>query len=949
MVHFPIPNPQFPIPLIPMTSIVSLDIETTGLDPQKDAIIEIGAVRFNGQRIEDEWSTLINPGRHIPENITQLTGIDDAMVRNAPRIADVLQELADFVGAAPVLGQNVRFDLGFLQRQRVLTLNPVVDTYELASVLLPTASRYNLGALGQLLGIPLPATHRALDDARVTHAVYERLLALAVELPLELLAEIVRLGEPLDWDGNYAFLDALRLRAREQAKGKRVKQSEDDGPLFEEQEKGRKGPPPGAIKNLVELDPEEVASVLEYGGPFSRYFDAYEQRPEQVEMLKAVTKALSYGNHLLVEAGTGVGKSFAYLVPAAIFATANNTRVVVSTNTINLQDQLIRKDIPDLRAALGLDFRAAVLKGRSNYLCPRRLETMRQHGPSTPDEIRVLAKVLVWRLQNSGGDRNELNLNRPQEKDVWMKVSAEDEGCSGENCATRMGGTCPFYRAKQAAQNSHILIVNHALLLSDVATGSKVLPEYQHLIIDEAHHLESATTGALSFRMSQNDFERLLREVGGSGSGVMGRLLTETRNLLRPSDYASFAQLIHRASELTFRLDSQSKDFFHGLGEFIALQREGRPQSLYAYQERIQSHTRTARGWDNVELNWNNAGETMRLLVGLTGEIYKLMAELYADGNEELEDPLSSLSNVYRRLSEAEVSISTMIHEPTNDLVYWIEVQPQNKRLTLNHAPLRVGPLIQKYLWHDKDCVILTSATLTAAGDFTYLKNVLMADEVDELTLGSPYDYESSTLLYIATDVPEPNAPGYENAINRGLIQLCKATGGRTLVLFTSYAQLKRTSGAISGALAADDIQVYEQGEGASPQALLDAFKNTERAVLLGTRSFWEGVDVPGDMLSVVVITKLPFEVPSDPLIAARSETFEDPFGQYQIPEAILKFRQGFGRLIRTSSDRGVVAIFDRRVMTKMYGRLFIESLPQCTLRQGTLNDLPKLAARWLG
>lgn len=934
-----------------MTSIVSIDIETTGLDPQKDAIIEIGAVRFNAQRIEDEWSTLINPGRHIPEQITQLTGIDDSMVRNAPRIQEVLEELEEFVGASTVLGQNVRFDLGFLQRQRVLTLNPVVDTYELASVLLPTASRYNLGALGQLLGIPLPANHRALDDARVTHAVYERLMAMAVELPLELLAEIVRLGEPLEWDGNFAFLEALRIRAREQAKGRRAPSAPqaDDGPLFEEQEKGRKSPAPGLVKTPVELDPEEVASVLEYGGPFSRYFESYEQRPEQVEMLKAVTKALSYSNHLMVEAGTGVGKSFAYLVPSALFAVENNTRVVISTNTINLQDQLIRKDIPDLRAALGLDFRAAVLKGRANYLCPRRLEAMRHHGPNTADEIRVLAKVLVWRLMSASGDRNELNLNRPQEKDVWMKFSAEDEGCSGENCAARMGGVCPFYRAKQAAQNAHILIVNHALLLSDVATGSKVLPEYQYLVIDEAHHLESATTGALSFRMSQQDFERMLREVGGTNSGVLGRLLNETRDVLRPSDYASFTQLVHRASDMSFRLDSQAKDFFYGLAEFIALQREGRPQGLYAYQERIQPHTRTARGWDNVELSWNNAGDTMRLLVNVVGEIYKGVSELYANGVEELEDPLGSLSNLYRRLSEAEISISSMIHEPTADLVYWIEVQPQNKRMTLNHAPLRVGPLIQKYLWHDKDCVILTSATLTAAGDFTYLRNVLMAEEADELTLGSPYDYESSTLLFVANDVPEPNAPGYENAINRGLIQLCRATGGRALVLFTSYAQLKRTSGAISGALSQDDIQVFEQGEGASPQALLEAFKSTERAVLLGTRSFWEGVDVPGDMLSVVVITKLPFEVPSDPLIAARSETFEDPFGEYQIPEAILKFRQGFGRLIRSASDRGVVAIFDRRVMTKMYGKLFIASLPACTLRQGTLNELPRLAEKWLG
>ncbi|RPH60130.1 MAG: hypothetical protein EHM81_06880, partial [Chloroflexi bacterium] len=578
-----------------MTSIVAIDIETTGLDANKDVIIEIGAVRFNGHRVEDEWSTLINPGRHIPENITGLTGIDDAMVRNAPRLADVLEDLEAFVGDAPVLGQNVRFDLGFLQKQRILAYNEVADTYEMASVLLPTASRYNLGALGQLLGIPLPASHRALDDARVTHAVYARLLDTAKELPLELLAEIVRLGEPLEWDGNFAFKEALKARARDQVKAKKVGAglvpAQDEGPLFDEPDTGRHGPPLGPVQTPIELDPDEVASILEYGGPFSRYFNAYEQRPEQIAMLQAVTNALSRSNHLMVEAGTGVGKSFAYLVPAALFAMENNTRVVVSTNTINLQDQLIKKDIPDLRAALGWDLRAAVLKGRSNYMCPRRLEIMRHYGPNNPDEIRVLAKVLVWRQISGSGDRNELNLNRPQEKEVWAKLSAEDEACSSENCAGRMGGTCPFYRAKQAALNAHILIVNHALLLSDVATGSKVLPEYQYLIVDEAHHLESATTSALSFRMSQNDFERMLREVGGTNSGVLGHLLNVTRDLLRPSDFANFTNMVHRASDLAFRLDSQAKDFFYMLADFMAQMREGKPQSLYAYQERILPHT----------------------------------------------------------------------------------------------------------------------------------------------------------------------------------------------------------------------------------------------------------------------------------------------------------------------------------------------------------------------
>jgi ATP-dependent DNA helicase DinG len=933
--------------LSPMNPIVIIDLETTGLDPQKDAIIEIAAIRFDGKRIDAEFETLVNPNRHIPEHITQLTGIDDAMVRNAPRIGEILGQLEEFCGDLPILGQNVRFDLGFLRRQRALPFNEAVDTYEMASVLLPSASRYNLGALGQLLGIPLSATHRAMDDVRVTLAVYQRLIDIAVGLPIDLLAEIVRMGEPLEWDGNFGFQEALWMRAREQVQAKKVR----PGPSEAIQAEAESAParPLGPVKEPAPLDAEEVASILEYGGPFSRYFETYEQRPEQVEMLRAVTNALSYSQHLMVEAGTGVGKSFAYLVPSALFAIQNNTRVVVSTNTINLQDQLISKDIPAVREALNIPLRAAVLKGRSNYLCPRRLEILRRQGPRDADEARVLAKTLVWTLTDWSGDRGNLNLNRPQERDVWMKLSAEDEACSGETCAGRMGGVCPFYRAKQAAQAAHILVVNHALLLSDVAAEGKVLPEYQYLVIDEGHHLESATTGAMSFRMSQADLERLVKEVGGSTSGVMGSFLRAVVDLVRPSEYAALANMVHRASDLAFRLENQARDFFFGLMEFMQYMQEGRPQSIYAFSTRILPATRTAQGWDAVEINWDATGETMRLLINVVADAYKAAAELYADGVQEIEDPLGSLSGLYRRLVEAETAISGMMHDPKPETIYWVEIQPQNKRLTLNTAPLRVGPLIQKYLWFEKESVILTSATLTAAGDFNYIRNTLMAEEAEELTLGSPFDYESSTLLFIPKDIPEPNAPGYEQAVNRTIAQTAIASGGRMLALFTSYAQLKRASQAMATMLRDHEIDIYEQGDGASPQALLESFKYSDRAILLGTRSFWEGVDVPGESLQVVVLTKIPFEVPSDPIVAARSETFDDPFGEYQVPEAILKFRQGFGRLIRSASDRGVVAILDRRVLTKQYGRLFLGSLPQCTARQGNVAELPKLTEKWLG
>jgi DNA polymerase-3 subunit epsilon/ATP-dependent DNA helicase DinG len=513
----------------------------------------------------------------------------------------------------------------------------------------------------------------------------------------------------------------------------------------------------------------------------------------------------------------------------------------------------------------------------------------------------------------------------------------------------RTGGACPFHRAKTMSQSAHVLVVNHALLLSDVATGSKVLPEYSHLIIDEGHHLETATTNALSFKLNQFDLERMMKEVGSSKAGVLGRLLTETQEALRPSDFGLLQQKVNRATDMAFRIEQMNREFYNILNEFAKLQREGQASSNYSWQMRVLPATRTLPGWDEVEIAWDSTGETLRMLMISLAEIYKGASELYAEGFDNLEDVMGDISNLARRLAEAETNITGMISKPNAGMVYWIEVQPSGNRLSLNAAPLSVASLVEKYLWHEKRSVILTSATLTAHGEFQYLRNTLGADEADEMQLGSPYDYESAALLYIANDIPEPNANGYQQQLDRAIVSTAKASGGRMLVLFTSYAALRKTAQNITGALAREDIYVYEQGDGASPNALLESFKATDRAVLLGTRSFWEGVDVPGAALSIVMLTKLPFDVPTDPLIAARSEMYEDSFQQYYLPEAILKFRQGFGRLIRTASDRGVVAILDRRVLTKQYGRLFLESLPRCTARQGPTTNLAREAGRWLG
>jgi len=934
-----------------MESIVALDIETTGLNPESDAITEIGAVRFSGHRVEAEWHTLINPGRRIPPEITRLTGITDAMVRGAPMIHDVLEDLDYFVGDAPILGHNVRFDLSFLRKLGLFRHNEPLDTYEMAAILLPTAGRYNLGALGQFLGVLLPATHRALDDAKVTHAVFTKLYDYAMDLPIDVLAEIVRLGDKVaHWNGYGLFFEVLRARSKEKV-SRRQSSPGFYGRLFDVPVEPN-APPLIPTDQLQALDIEEVSATLEHGGAFSRHFKHFEQRPEQVELLRSITRAISRGEHLLAEAGTGVGKSFAYLIPAAIWALTNGTRVVISTNTINLQDQLINKDIPDLQEALDIDLRAVVVKGRGNYLCPRRLEGMRRRGPETPDEMRILAKVFVWLQGSITGDRGEINLNGPIEREVWSRLSAADEGCSAENCMRRTGGACPFYRTRIAAQSAHLIIVNHALLLADVATGNRVLPEYDYLIVDEAHHIESATTNALSFRVTQTDIKYMFRELGSSKSGVLGRILGLLHDTVPPSEYASLERRVERCTDHAFQMENLIGTFFNTLDDFLLEQREGKNVGNYGQQERILPSTRTQPAWLNVEIAWEDAQVVMRSLLKSTEQVALSLVEFSKSGFgdvDDLEDVYNNLTNVYRRVEEVFDNIESLVFDPQPDRIYWAEVRSNSRGLTLQAAPLHIGPLMQEYIWHQKHSVILTSATLTTAGEFDYIRNRLNAEDAYEIALGSPFDYENSTLLYIPDNIPEPGDRfGHQRAIEQALVQVCRATGGRTLVLFTSYAQLRQTSQAIGSVLGDAGILIFEQGEGASPHALLESFKAAEQAVLLGTRSFWEGVDIPGEALSVLFIVKLPFDVPSDPIIAARSETFEDPFNEYALPEAILRFRQGFGRLIRSETDRGVVVILDKRVLTKRYGPLFVTSLPQCTMRVGPIRNLAMEVVSWL-
>ena len=928
-----------------MHTLVALDLETTGLDPELDAIIEIGAVRFQGPRVDREWSSLINPGRPLPPFITQLTGIDDSMLASAPRMREVVDQLREFVGEDPILGHQVEFDLSFLRRRGLFADNSALDTYDLASVVLPDADRYSLASLAAALAIPVRTSHRALDDARATMQVYQRLFSQLLELPPELLQQLAALAPEVDWSGGWILEDALD-------------QLVESGVSLPKPElrPWAEFPPPGqefpALKPAAErrpLDIEGLAAALEPGGAMAQAFPGYEHRSQQVKMLSAVAAALSQGQHLLVEAGTGTGKSMAYMIPAFAWAQTNGERVLVSTNTLNLQDQLIYKDVPDLQRALGQEYRAAVLKGRGNYLCPRRFSALRRLGARTPEEARVLAKVMVWLHQGGSGDVGEITLRGPAEAGVWSRLASDASECSMEACMLHTGGICPYYRARRGAESAHVVIVNHALLLADITTGNRVIPDYQHLIVDEAHHLESATTRGLSFQVSEGELLRSLRELGGPEGGLLGRLVRLAQRELEAQESGRVKAAVMALSELAGECLERSPGLFSALSGFLERKRDGRPLGRYGQQERVVPSTRTLPEWSVVEIAWEALREPMGQVASELNQLSESVQNLAEGGLEAAEDLAFALRSTARSIAEIVASLNETIFEGDSQRIYWLQVQGEPPRLSVHAAPLAVGPLVEKYLWHEKEAVIMTSATLATAGEFDYIRHRLNADDAEELLLGSPFDFETSTMLYLINDIPEPaEGRAYQRQVESGLVALCTATAGRTLVLFTSNEQLNTTARAISPHLNAQGIQVLTQSAGASRHALLESFKSSEGAVLLGTRSFWEGVDVPGPALSILAIVRLPFDVPSDPIIAARSETFEDPFREYSLPEAILRFRQGFGRLIRTRSDRGVVVSFDRRLLSKPYGQTFLASLPDCTRRVGPMSALPREAARWL-
>ncbi|MDE2860617.1 MAG: exonuclease domain-containing protein [Chloroflexota bacterium] len=924
---------------------VALDLETTGLMPDSDEIIEVGAVRFQDDRVLDVFHTRVNPYRPLPQFIQELTGLKQSDVDSAPPFSAIAPALEEFIGSSPIVGQNVDFDLAFLAKKGLTVSAPVYDTREMASIFMPRLREYSLAHLVATLGLEHANPHRALDDAEVTARVFHALNTRAMQLDAGLLSELARL---------YG-----RARGRLAPLLQRLEQARSRAPFPVTSTAGPLGLDSAALASRLETSTDRSASIEGHnltdetvedffrdGGPLSQVLDSYRQRPQQSEMALAVAHALRNKTHLIVEGGTGVGKSLAYLLPAMLFALEKGERVVVSSNTINLQEQLMAKDLPTLARALrqvspdleGIRF--ALLKGRDNYLCLRRWRQMVREEGVSADEARIAAKVMVWLQDTASGDRGEIGLSA-RDMPVWSRMSSAD----AIDCPPRTREACFLRTARERAEEAHVVVVNHALLMRDLAEGGGIIPPYDYLVIDEAHHLEEEATSQFGARLSQGDLDSWIERLEGS-RGVYGETRSFMRQLLATPMACVLEPLVDDGEAVLPVARQRVGELWQQLIGFLAGHHEdGDARNLLL---RVTRSTRAQPGWSDVEVAWESADAALTQVARNLERILQALGSQNDDQFASYESLVAETTVCLNLAAEIQRQLKSFVASPEDDRIYWMTQEGRSGEIALQAAPLNVGDILADSLFSQKSAVVLTSATLTTRGSFAYVRERLGLEDAEELLVDSPFDYQRAVLLCLPSDMPDPGTRGYQAAVHQAMMEIARAAGGRTLGLFTSHAALQATRSGIRSELEGAGIRTLAQGVDGTPRSLMDAFLQNPDSVLLGTASFWEGVDISGGALKALVVARLPFNVPTDPVFSARSEMFEDAFNQYAVPQAVLRFRQGFGRLIRGEEDRGVVIVLDSRVRSRPYGRAFQESLPNCTVRHPTLRELPQEIAKWI-
>lgn len=923
---------------MPLRAFVAFDCETTGLDPREDVLLQLAAcvVEPGGRRT---WSTLVDPGRPVRLQIQRLTGITSERLVGAPAPASALAGFRAVVGDLPLVAHNASFDTAFVQagleRAGLPPLTQdIYDTLELARLVEPAGAGHKLSDLIVRRGIESARAHDALADAVAAASLFADLLADLGRMDPVLLGTLAHFLGPVP--GPLGRLVRTMAGGRVQAEMRLTA-------LPDIQERRR---PDGALV--------DVAGLLSPGSPLAERLAPFEPRPGQAEMLAAVGRALASGRHLVVEAGTGTGKSMAYLLPALAWARRQGRRVVVATRTVNLQEQLVGKDLPMIRQSGALEADVALLKGRSHYAC-LKLWQERLGEAVDPASGPFLARFARWLAQTETGDRGELGLYG-EDEERFASLSADAVACTGRHCP--FFEPCYLFRARRKAEQADLIVANYALVFSDLNTDGAVLPEYDYLICDEAHHLEDEAANHLGRVVGERALERFFRLLArGGGSGLVAGMAAQLEGALEPEVGQVRSWLQRAMGHLAFAQEV-ARDCFEGLRAWAAARDRG------GYTATVRFEPRPAAGSD---VAWDRVSEAGRALILRLRELGEALAAAVdaAEGSVTVSpERLAELGATAASAGEWARALEICL-DGQEGWVTWCELAQRRDgagAVTLRAAPVDTSGILREALFSQKRAVVLTSATLSVRGRFSYLRGRLglaggqEGDRTDELRVAAPFDYPRQALLLVPRDLPQSagvSPQQHARALAPWLLELFTRTRGHALLLFTANRLMREVRNAIAPALEREGIACLAQGVDGSRNALADALRRNEETVVLGAASFWEGVDVPGPGLRCLVIAQLPFWPPDMPLQQARQDAIRaaggNPFRDLQLPQAVLRFQQGFGRLVRSAGDRGVAIVLDARVVSQRYGAAFLDSLPGPARAVASAAEVLEQVTSWLG
>ncbi|WP_240375556.1 ATP-dependent DNA helicase DinG [Bacillus piscicola] len=913
-----------------MEKFVVIDTETTGNAPKKgDKIIQIGAVVVEGDRIVDTFSTFVQPFHDIPVFIQQLTGITEEDVKDAPPFKQIAPQLLEMLEGAYFVAHNVPFDLSFINEELKRAgfpsfAGPVIDTVECTRILFPSAPGYQLNQLAAWLDISHDRPHQADSDALVTADLWLMLSKKLADLPATTLQSLLSLSKGFESDV-YTILQSLYQGKKSDELINEETGIEVFNGLAVRAETGQ----PDAENR--ELWPEE-GIFFEEKGLLAANWEKFEVRDGQQEMANAVKEALVNHEHVLLEAGTGSGKTLSYLVPALRFALETNNQVIVSTHTIALQEQLMHQEIPLLKKVLPFSFRSVLMKGRSNYLCLRKLKQVLSMAPATYEETLALSQCLVWMLETETGDVEEINLAGGTGSSFWEKVKS-DETVYAESSRNWLHHEY-YHRAREKAGQADVIITNHALLFTDIRSDQHILPSSKYVIIDEAHHLDELASNHLGSKLDYFQVNQVLNRLGIVDKTGYFSLLTmyEQTNIQHFSPAWYQRRLDHFAL-----LKYETDELFRMLSQYCREKNENSRTDVGRLMVSYQPGAAGSSYWVTIE-------ETVRRVQLLLDEEEQAWLSFY-DYLQEVEPTKQAkqlLQDFHAAVLEARAAchtLFTLLTEKDDNTVYWMEtdVKGAANAAYLYARPADVSELLADQFFAKKRSVVLTSAALTVRGSFEYVMNKWGLVDFGPRTLRcpSPYDYANKVKLLVPEDITaiKDDEKAFIKETAEFIYHGASITEGKMLVLFTSFHMLKKAYYQLKKWDEASNFTIIAQGvNSGSRSRLMKSFKQHDNAILLGTSAFWEGIDIPGEDLSCLIIVRLPFSPPRDPVENARMEQVRtqggSPFYEVSLPQAVLRFKQGFGRLIRHDNDKGVVVVLDKRLIQSSYGSHFTESLP---------------------